>query len=251
MKTFRLVLLRHGESQWNQDNRFTGWVDIDLSEKGREEARNAGRLLRAEGFVFDQAWTSVLKRAIRTLWIALEEMDAMWVPVKTSWRLNERHYGGLQGLNKAETAAKYGEAQVKLWRRSYDTAPPLLSDAELAKQKAMPCFKMIAAADLPRGETLKSTLARLLPLWNAEIAPAILQGRNLLIVAHGNSLRAMVQHLEKMSEAAIMELNIPTGTPLVYELDENLKVVSKRYLGDADEVARAQAAVASQGKLKG
>jgi 2,3-bisphosphoglycerate-dependent phosphoglycerate mutase len=249
MSLHRLVLIRHGESQWNNENRFTGWVDVDLSEKGREEARKAGRLLKQEGYTFDQAFTSVLKRAIRTLWMALEEMDAMFVPVITSWRLNERHYGGLQGLNKAETAAKYGEEQVKVWRRSYDTPPPLLSDSELAKMSKEPRFRTIAPADFPRGETLKTTLDRLLPLWNGEIAPRIRRGENVLIVAHGNSLRALVQHLEKMSPEEIMELNIPTGTPLVYELDENLNVKSKRYLGDPEEIARAQAAVANQSRV--
>lgn len=251
MNPFRLVLVRHGESQWNKENRFTGWVDIDLSEKGREEARKAGRLMKAEGFLFDSAYTSVLKRAVRTLWLGLEEMDAMWLPVQTSWRLNERHYGALQGLNKTETAEKYGEEQVKIWRRSYDTPPPPMNDADFKRQAAEPRFRGVAAADLPRGETLKSTLARLLPLWNSEMAPRIRRGENLLVVAHGNSLRALVQHLEHMSEAEIMELNIPTGTPLVYELDGELRVRSKRYLGDPEEIARAQAAVANQGKAKG
>lgn len=250
MSSFRLVLVRHGESQWNKENRFTGWVDIDLSDKGREEARRAGTLMRAEGYLFDKAYTSVLKRAVRTLWLGLEEMNAMWLPVQTSWRLNERHYGALQGLNKTETAAKYGEEQVKIWRRSYDTPPPPMSDADFKQQAEEPRFRGVAAGDLPRGETLKSTLSRLMPLWESEIAPQIKSGKNLLIVAHGNSLRALVQHLEKMSEAEIMELNIPTGTPLVYELDANLNVKSKRYLGDPEEIARAQAAVANQGKTK-
>lgn len=250
MSGHRLVLVRHGESLWNQDNRFTGWVDIDLSDKGKQEARMAGRLLRDEGFVFDLAFTSVLKRAIRTLWIGLEEMDAMWVPVSTSWRLNERHYGALQGLNKTETAAKYGEEQVKIWRRSYDTPPPPLSDEDFFRQKSEPRFRTVAAQDLPRGETLKSTLARLMPYWNSEIAPRIKQGEKVLIVAHGNSLRALVQHLENMSEAKIMELNIPTGTPLVYDLDNKLGVTGKRYLGDPEAIARAEAAVANQGKAK-
>lgn len=248
--SLRLVLVRHGESQWNKENRFTGWVDVDLSDKGREEARRAGRLMKDEGFLFDSAYTSVLKRAVRTLWLGLEEMDAMWLPVQTSWRLNERHYGALQGLNKTETAEKYGEEQVKIWRRSYDTPPPPLADADFKLQAEEPRFRGVARADLPHGETLKSTLARLLPLWNSEIAPRVREGKNLLIVAHGNSLRALVQHLEKMSEAAIMELNIPTGTPLVYELGADLSVKSKRYLGDPEEIARAQAAVANQGKSK-
>ena len=248
--SYRLVLVRHGESQWNKENRFTGWVDIDLSDKGREEARKAGSLMRAEGFLFDKAYTSVLKRAVRTLWLGLEEMDAMWLPVETSWRLNERHYGALQGLNKTETALKYGEDQVKIWRRSYDTPPPPMNDADFKKQSEEPRFRGVSAGDLPRGETLKSTLARLLPLWEGEIAPQVKSGKNLLIVAHGNSLRALVQHLEKMSEAEIMELNIPTGTPLVYELDAALNVKARRYLGDPEEIARAQAAVANQGKSK-
>lgn len=246
----RLVVVRHGESLWNQENRFTGWVDIDLSEKGILEARKAGKLIREEGFLFDVAYTSVLKRAVRTLWLSMEEMNAMWLPVRTSWRLNERHYGALQGLNKTETAKKYGEDQVKIWRRSYDTPPPPLSDAEFNKQKDEPRFHTVDAKDLPRGETLKSTLARLLPLWNEEIAPRVLRDERVLIVAHGNSIRALVQHLEKMSESEIMELNIPTGTPLVYDLDDKLTVKGKRYLGDPEEIARAQAAVANQGKAK-
>ena len=250
MSDHRLVLVRHGESLWNQDNRFTGWVDIDLSEKGIAEAKNAGQLIKKEGYLFDIAFTSVLKRAVRTLWIGLDEMDAMYLPVLTSWRLNERHYGGLQGLNKTETAAKFGEEQVKIWRRSYDTPPPLLIDAEFNKQKAEPRFRSVDPKELPRGETLKSTLARLLPYWESTIVPRIRQGENILIVAHGNSLRALVQHLEKISPEKIMELNIPTGTPLVYELDTKLAVKSKRYLGDQEEIARAQAAVANQGKAK-
>ncbi|MGZ3722039.1 MAG: 2,3-diphosphoglycerate-dependent phosphoglycerate mutase [Bdellovibrionales bacterium] len=250
MSAYRLVCVRHGESQWNKDNRFTGWIDIDLSEKGRAEAKKAGALIRDEGYLFDVAYTSVLKRAVRTLWIGLEEMDAMWLPVCTSWRLNERHYGALQGLNKTETAAKYGEDQVKIWRRSYDTLPPLLSDADFAAQKSEPRFRTVDAKDLPRGETLKSTLARLMPLWEKDIVPQMQSGKQVLIVAHGNSLRALIQHLEKMSEDKIMELNVPTGTPLVYELDKNFGVVSKRYLGDPEEIARAQAAVANQGKAK-
>jgi 2,3-bisphosphoglycerate-dependent phosphoglycerate mutase len=225
-------------------------VDVDLSAKGVEEARRSGRLLREAGYAFDLAFTSVLKRAIRTLWLIQEEMDSLWLPVIKSWRLNERHYGGLQGLNKSETAARHGEEQVKIWRRSYDTLPPLLEDREWSRQREEPRFHGISAADFPRGETLKSTLARLLPLWAGDIAPRIKAGDNVLIVAHGNSLRALVQHLEGISEAEIMELNIPTGTPLVYELDENLRVLGKRYLGDADEIAKAQAAVAGQGRSK-
>jgi len=248
VKSHRLVLLRHGESQWNKENRFTGWVDVDLSEKGREEAASAGKMLREQGFSFDLAHTSILKRAIRTLWLAQEEMDNLWLPVHKSWRLNERHYGALQGLNKAETAEKYGEEQVKIWRRSYDTPPPLLSDAEFRQQLEEPRFKSLAHTDLPRGETLKTTLERLLPLWKQTIAPQVLRGDRVLIVAHGNSLRALVQHLEDISKEEIMELNIPTGIPLVYELDRNLNVLGKNYLGDTDAIAKAQATVAGQGK---
>lgn len=246
----QLALIRHGESLWNKENRFTGWVDVDLSEKGRAEATRAGQLLKEGGFKFDVAYTSVLKRAIRTLWLAMESMDSMYLPITTTWRLNERHYGALQGLDKSETAAKYGEDQVKIWRRSYDTPPPLISDSELAKQRGEPRFATISEKDFPRGETLKTTLTRLLPLWNGEIAPRIKKGERLLIVAHGNSLRALVQHLENISEADIMELNIPTGTPLVYELTDDLKFKSKRYLGDPEEIAKAQAAVAAQGKKR-
>lgn len=248
MSTLKLVLLRHGESLWNQENRFTGWVDVDLSDKGRQEAQQAGHLLREEGFRFDMVFTSVLKRAVRTLWLALEEMDAMYLPVQTSWRLNERHYGALQGLNKSETAAKYGEDQVKIWRRSYDTPPPLMDDKAFEMQMREPRFQSLAAEEFPRGETLKTTLDRLLPLWNQDIAPKIKAGKKVFIVAHGNSLRALVQHLEKMSPEQIMELNIPTGTPLVYELDAQLNVKNKKYLGDPEAIAKAQAAVANQGK---
>jgi len=246
--THRLVLVRHGESQWNQENRFTGWVDVDLSAKGIEEARHAGQLLKAEGFQFDVVYTSVLKRAIRTLWLALEQMDAMYLPVVTSWRLNERHYGALQGLNKAETAARYGEEQVKIWRRSYDTPPPLLDDQAMALQRIEPRLSKLRPEDFPRGETLKTTRDRLLPLWRDELSARIRSGERVLIVAHGNSIRAMVQYLEGLSPEEIMEVNIPTGIPLVYDLDANLNVISRRYLGDAEAVARAQAAVANQGK---
>jgi len=244
----RLVLIRHGESQWNNENRFTGWVDVDLSEKGLKEAHQAGQLLREEGFQFDLAHTSILKRAIRTLWIVQNEMDNLWLPVYKSWRLNERHYGGLQGLNKAETAEKYGEDQVKIWRRSYDTPPPLLNDQEFKAQLAEPRFKSVSENELPRGETLKTTLDRLLPLWKNTIAPQVLKGEKVLIAAHGNSLRALIQHLENISKEDIMELNVPTGIPLLYELDDNLKVLSKQYLGDQAAIANAQAAVAAQGK---
>jgi 2,3-bisphosphoglycerate-dependent phosphoglycerate mutase len=247
MENYKLVLVRHGESQWNQENRFTGWVDVDLSQKGLIEAKRAGQLLKAENLDFDFAYTSVLKRAIRTLWIALDEMDRMWLPVHHNWRLNERHYGALQGLDKAETAAKYGDKQVHEWRRSYDTPPPPLSDVDYAKQSQEPRFRSVDAK-LPHAEALKQTAERLMPLWNETLAPAIKNGKKLLIVAHGNSLRALVQHLDKMSAAEIMELNIPTGTPLVYELDKNLSPVAKRYLGDPEEVARAISDVKNQAK---
>ncbi len=246
----QLVLVRHGECLWNKEIRFTGWVDIDMSEKGRAEATQAGVLLKKDGFKFDVVYTSVLKRAIRTLWLVQEAMDAMFLPVHTSWRLNERHYGALQGLDKSETAAKYGEEQVKLWRRSYDTPPPPLPDAEFDKQRREPRFSGILEKEFPHGETLKTTLDRLLPLWNTEIVPKVSRGERVLIVAHGNSLRALVQHLEKLTPDQIMQINIPTGTPLVYELDDKLNVKSKKYLGDPEEIARAQAAVAAQGKKK-
>lgn len=246
----RLVVLRHGESQWNQENRFTGWVDVDLSSKGREEAQKAGTLLKKEGLEFDLAYTSVLKRAIRTLWIAMESMDAMYLPITTSWRLNERHYGALQGLNKTETANKYGEEQVKIWRRSYDTEPPPLADGDWETQRKEPRFKNINPWEFPRGESLKTTLDRLLPFWEKTISQQILMKKQVLIVAHGNSLRALMQHLEHLTPEQIMEINIPTGIPLVYELDEQLNVISKRYLGDEEDLAQAQAAVAAQGKSK-
>ncbi len=246
----RLVVLRHGESQWNKENRFTGWVDVDLSSKGREEARAAGNLLKQEGLEFDLVYTSVLKRAIRTLWIALEEMDAMFLPVTTSWRLNERHYGALQGLNKAETAAKYGDEQVKIWRRSYDTEPPPLADIEWEKQRQEPRFKSINPWEFPRGESLKTTLDRLLPFWEKNISQQLLMNKQILIVAHGNSLRALMQHLERLTPDQIMEVNIPTGIPLVYDLDDQLQVTGKRYLGDMESLAKAQAAVAAQGQSK-
>lgn len=244
----KLVLIRHGESAWNKENRFTGWVDVDLSARGVEEAHTAGKLLKAEGYEFDLAHTSILKRAIKTLRIVMDELDETWLPVHKSWRLNERHYGALQGLNKTETAEKYGEDQVKIWRRSYDTPPPLLSDAEFKAQLKEPRFRSIKPEELPRGETLKTTLDRLLPLWNETIAPQVKAGKKVLIAAHGNSLRALIQHLEGISKEDIMELNVPTGIPLVYELDSNLKVLKKYYLGDQDEIAKAQAAVAAQGK---
>src|SRR5947207_6841085 len=247
---FRLVLLRHGESAWNQENRFTGWTDVDLNEKGRTEAREAGRLMTAEKFEFDVAHTSVLKRAIRTLWIALDDMDLLWIPVHKSWRLNERHYGALQGLNKAETAAEFGEDQVKIWRRSYDIPPPPLKPEDERYPGRDPRYKGLSPRELPLTECLKDTVARVLPLWNSTIAPAIREGRKVLIAAHGNSLRALVMYLDKVSEADILELNIPTGMPLVYELDADLKPVKRYYLVDPEKVKAAMDAVAAQGKKK-
>jgi 2,3-bisphosphoglycerate-dependent phosphoglycerate mutase len=243
----KLVLLRHGESTWNRENRFTGWTDVDLAPSGVEEARNAGRLLRSGGYEFDIAYTSVLKRAIRTLWLALEELDRMWLPVEKSWRLNERHYGALQGLNKAEMAAKFGDAQVLTWRRSYDIPPPALepNDPRYEGKDAR-----YAGVEVPRTECLKDTVARVLPYWNATIAPAIRGGKRVLIAAHGNSLRALVKHLDQIGDAEIVGLNIPTGIPLVYELDDRLRPVKHYYLGDPAEVERRLAAVAAQGKAK-
>jgi 2,3-bisphosphoglycerate-dependent phosphoglycerate mutase len=247
---YKLVLLRHGESDWNRENRFTGWTDVDLSAKGIEEARAGGRLLKAEGFVFDLAFTSVLRRAIKTLWLALEEMDLMWIPVEHSWRLNERHYGALQGLNKAETAAKYGEAQVLAWRRSYDTPPPALEKGDPRFPGTDPRYAGLDPGELPLTECLKDTVARVLPYWNGSIAPAVRAGRRVVIAAHGNSIRALVKYLDGVSDADIVGLNIPTGIPLVYELDAALKPLRHYYLGDPDEVARRIAAVSSQGKAK-
>ena len=243
---FTLVLLRHGESDWNKENRFTGWTDVDLSARGREEAREAGRLLKEGGYGFDLAFTSVLKRAIRTLWIALDEMDLMWIPVEKCWRLNERHYGALQGLNKAETAAQHGEAQVKIWRRSYDIPPPALERADPRHPSRDPRYAALSDSELPLTESLKDTVARFLPYWHDTIAPAVTSGRRVLIAAHGNSLRALVKYLDNISEQAIVELNIPTGIPLVYELDLRLKPVRHDYLGDADAAAAAAARVAAQ-----
>lgn len=242
----RIVLVRHGESEWNKENRFTGWIDVDLSEKGLGEAREAGKLLRQEKLAFDMAYSSVLKRANRTLNIILDELDLLWLPVEKTWRLNERHYGGLQGLNKTETATKYGEEQVKIWRRSFDVPPPPMTDAEYKKQAEEPRYRHVGAA-LPRAEALKQTMERFQPLWDEKLAPAIRAGKNLLIVAHGNSLRALIQLLENYPKDVLMELNIPTGIPLIYELDANLKPLSHRYLGDPEAVAKAQQAVAKQG----
>jgi 2,3-bisphosphoglycerate-dependent phosphoglycerate mutase len=246
----KLVLLRHGESVWNRENRFTGWTDVDLSDRGREEAREAGRLLREGGFEFDLAFTSVLKRAIRTLWIALDEMDLMWLPVRNSWRLNERHYGALQGLNKAETAAKFGDEQVKIWRRSYDIPPPALEGGDARHPRNERRYAGLDPAELPLTECLKDTVARFLPLWNEAIAPEVRAGRRVLIAAHGNSLRALIKYLDGVSERDIVELNVPTGIPLVYELDAELKPLRHYYLGDPARVAAAVQAVAAQGKAK-
>ncbi|MCC7546791.1 MAG: 2,3-diphosphoglycerate-dependent phosphoglycerate mutase [Burkholderiales bacterium] len=244
----KLVLLRHGESIWNKENRFTGWTDVDLSERGREEAREAGRLLAAEGLAFDVAYTSVLKRAIRTLWMALDQMDLMWIPVRNSWRLNERHYGDLQGLNKAETAAKFGEHQVKIWRRSYDIPPPALAPDDARHPSNDPRYRDVPRSELPLTECLKDTVARFLPLWNDSIAPEVIRGRRVIIAAHGNSLRALIKYLDDVSEQDIVELNVPTGIPLVYELDAQLKPMRHYYLGDQARVAAAVNAVAGQGK---
>lgn len=247
---YKVVLLRHGESTWNKENRFTGWTDVDLSEKGLEEARKAGQVLKSEGFKFDIAYTSVLKRAIRTLWITLDELDLMWIPVFRSWRLNERHYGALQGLNKAETAQKYGEDQVKIWRRSYDIQPPALekNDERFPGKDAR--YAELKNNELPLTECLKDTVARFVPYWENTIAPMVKSRKRVLITAHGNSLRALVKYLDNVSEKDIVELNIPTGVPLVYELDENLKPIKSYYLGNQEEIAKAAAAVANQGKAK-
>jgi 2,3-bisphosphoglycerate-dependent phosphoglycerate mutase len=246
----KLVIVRHGESTWNKENRFTGWTDVDLSEKGRQEAREGGEVLKKEGYVFDVAYTSVLKRAIRTLWSILDELDQMWIPVHRSWRLNERHYGALQGLNKAETAAKFGEDQVKIWRRSYDVPPPALTPDDERYPGHDPRYRSLSKEELPVTECLKDTVARFLPLWHETIAPAIRRGERVLIAAHGNSLRALVMYLDNVSEADIVELNIPTGMPLVYELDDDLKPLNRYYLGDPEKVKAAMDAVAAQGKKK-
>ena len=246
----KVVLLRHGESTWNMENRFTGWTDVDLSERGFAEAHRAGQLLKADGYVFDVAFTSMLKRAVRTLWITLDEMDLMWIPVHHSWRLNERHYGDLQGLNKAETAAKYGDAQVKIWRRSYDVRPPALTQGDARWPGRDPRYRDLEPQDIPLSECLKDTVARFLPCWHDAIAPAIRSDQRVIIAAHGNSLRALVKFLDNISDDDIIELNIPTGVPLVYELDVNLKPITHYYLGDPDEIRQAQQAVARQGKAQ-
>jgi 2,3-bisphosphoglycerate-dependent phosphoglycerate mutase len=246
----KLVLLRHGESVWNKENRFTGWTDVDLSERGVREAREAGRLLKAEGYVFDVAFTSVLKRAIRTLWLALDEMDLMWIPVEKSWRLNERHYGALTGLDKAETAERHGEQQVKLWRRSYDVPPPALSRDDDRNPARDARYGDLVHSAVPMTESLKDTVARFIPYWKEAIAPAIESGERVLIVAHGNSLRALVKHLDGISDEDIAELNIPTGIPLVYELRDDLTPIRHEYLGDAEKAAKAAEAVAAQLKKR-
>ena len=243
----KLVLLRHGESTWNKENRFTGWTDVDLSARGVDEARAAGRLLKAEGCAFDLAWTSVLKRAIRTLHLALEELDRLWLPVHKDWRLNERHYGALQGLNKAETAAKFGEAQVLAWRRSYDTPPPALEATDARHEARDPRYRGVA---VPRTECLKETVARVIPCWNERVAPAVRAGQRVLVAAHGNSLRALIKHLDGISDADIVGLNVPTGVPLVYELSAALEPLKHYYLGDPQEIAQRVAAVSAQGKAK-
>ena len=243
----KLVLLRHGESDWNRENRFTGWTDVDLSARGVEEARAAGRLLKSGGWAFDLAFTSVLKRAIRTLHLALEELDQLWLPVHKDWRLNERHYGALQGLDKAETAAKFGEAQVLAWRRSYDTPPPALEPGDARYEARDPRYRGVA---VPRTECLKDTVARVIPCWNELVAPAVRAGKRVLVAAHGNSLRALIKHLDGISDADIVALNVPTGVPLVYELDASLRPLKHYYLGDAAEIARRVAAVSAQGKAK-
>jgi len=247
---YKVVLLRHGESTWNKENRFTGWTDVDLSEKGLQEAKKAGQVLKKEGYTFNLAYTSVLKRAIRTLWIALDEMDLMWIPVVRNWRLNERHYGALQGLNKAETAQKFGEDQVKIWRRSYDIQPPALEKTDERYPGKDPRYSDLKENELPLTECLKDTVARFVPYWEGTIAPSIKQRKKVLITAHGNSLRALVKYLDNIPDNEIVELNIPTGIPLVYELDKNLKSIKSYYLGDQEEIAKAAAAVANQGKVK-
>jgi 2,3-bisphosphoglycerate-dependent phosphoglycerate mutase len=246
----RLVLLRHGESAWNKENRFTGWVDVGLTETGQREAIQAGRLLLEEGFAFDVAYTSTLKRAIKTLWLTLEAMDLMWIPEHKDWRLNERHYGGLQGLNKEETAQKHGEEQVMIWRRSYDIPPPTMASNDPGNPARDPRYAKLPPTQLPLAESLKTTGERFLPYWNETIAPAVKRGERVLIVAHGNSLRALVKHLDQVSDEEIVDLNIPTGIPLVYELEENLKPVRHYYLGDAKAAAEKAAAVANQAKAR-
>jgi 2,3-bisphosphoglycerate-dependent phosphoglycerate mutase len=246
----KVVLLRHGESIWNRENRFTGWTDVDLTDKGREEARAAGQLLKEGGYTFDIAYTSVLKRAIRTCWITLDELDLLWIPVPRNWRLNERHYGALQGLDKAETAAKHGEAQLKIWRRSYDIPPPALDLDDARHPRRDPRYADLKSEELPRTESLKDTVARFLPYWQQTIAPVIRGGKRVLIAAHGNSLRALVKYLDNISDQEIVELNIPTGIPLVYELDESLAPIRNYYLGDPEAARKAAEAVAQQASMR-
>ncbi len=246
----QLVLLRHGESVWNKENLFTGWTDVDLSDRGREEGQEAGRGLKEHGFTFDVAFTSVLKRAIRTLWLLLDEMDLMWIPVHREWRLNERHYGALQGLNKTETAKKFGETQVQLWRRSYDIRPPALAEEDPRHPRHDPRYRELIPEEIPATECLKDTLARFMPCWHDRIVPVVSSGKRVLIAAHGNSLRALVKHLDEVPDADIVELNIPTGIPLIYELDKDLKPIRHYYLADAQRVQKAMQAVASQASLK-
>jgi 2,3-bisphosphoglycerate-dependent phosphoglycerate mutase len=247
---YKLVLVRHGQSQWNLENRFTGWVDVDITERGMEEAKNAAKVLTEEGYSFDIAYTSVLKRAIRTLWTIMSDMDLMWIPVIRNWRLNERHYGALQGLNKSETAKKYGDDQVLIWRRSYDTQPPLLETSDEMFPGNDPRYADLDDFELPKGECLKDTVERFVPYWEKEIVPTIKSGKKVLIAAHGNSLRALVKHLDGMSEEDILKFNIPTGIPMVYELDENMKPLNRYYIGDQAEIDKQINAVASQGKSK-
>ncbi len=246
----KIVLIRHGESIWNQENRFTGWTDVGLTEKGLGEAVAAGQLLKKEGYRFDVAYTSVLKRAIKTLWTVLEETDRMWIPVHHTWRLNERHYGALQGLNKSETAAKYGDDQVLVWRRAYDTPPPALEANDPRMEQGNPRYANLKAGEFPQTECLKDTVDRFLPYWHETIAPAVKAGKNVIIAAHGNSLRALIKYLDNVSDGDIVNLNIPTAQPLVYELDENLKPLRHYYLGDAEAIEAAMKAVANQGKAK-
>ena len=246
----KIVLLRHGESTWNKENRFTGWTDVGLTEKGLAEALAAGELLKREGYAFDLAYTSVLKRAIKTLWTVLEVMDRMWIPIHHSWRLNERHYGALQGLNKAETAAKFGEQQVLVWRRAYDTAPPPLADGDPRLETGDPRYRDLAPGEYPRSECLKDTVDRFLPYWTGTIAPTVRAGKSVIVAAHGNSLRALIKYLDGVSDSDIVGLNIPTGQPLVYELDDDLRPQRHYYLGDEDAIKAAMQAVANQGKAK-
>ncbi|MBI3715803.1 MAG: 2,3-diphosphoglycerate-dependent phosphoglycerate mutase [Betaproteobacteria bacterium] len=244
----KLVLMRHGESRWNLENRFTGWKDVDLTDQGKAEAKRAGQLLKADGYDFDLAYTSLLTRAIRTLWIVCEELDRLWIPVEKDWRLNERHYGALEGLNKAETAAKYGDEQVKIWRRSYDIPPPPLELDDPRHPARDPRYAGLPPSQLPRAECLKDTVERVIPYWHSDIVPQLMAGKRVLIAAHGNSLRALIKYLDGVSDTDIVGVNVPTGVPLVYELDDQLRPLRNYYLGDATEVAKAQAAVAAQGK---